>query len=184
MLHITLSAPSLEQAESLLRDYPRRLSFALKIAMRNSIIEILYRLKSLVPVKTGTLRRSWQAKPLEQNADGIGWISGIGTNLSYAAAVEFGKHDPETVHGYTRRARSRTTFEKTESGKGYRKMHGQRVGVVTRNVVWVKTHTRQANMKAQPYARPAMSEGAEAVRRFHELAIAAEHAKMKAELRG
>jgi hypothetical protein len=182
MLTITLSAPKVEQAEVLLRDYPRRLSFALKIAMRNTVVEILYRLKSLVPVKTGTLRRSWQAKPLEQNTDGIGWVSGMGTNLQYAAAVEFGKHEPENVKAYARRNRSRTQFEKTAGGAN-RKLHGRKVGAMT-GFASVRAFTRQPNMKAQPYARPALSEGQEAVRRLHEIAIAAEHAKMKAELRG
>ena len=107
----------------------------------------------------------------------------MGTNLTYAAAVEFGKHDPENVKAYDRRVASRTQFQKTASGKGYRKSHGRRVGV-TVGFAHVKGFTRQANMKAQPYARPALNDGQEAARRLHELAIAAEHAKMKAELRG
>ena len=105
MFTVTIDTRYIEKAELLFRDHPRRLSAALRIAMRNTIIEIMFRLKSLVPVKTGTLRRSWQAKELKQGPDGVGWIGGMGSNLSYAAAVEFGKHQPEQVRTYTRRAR-------------------------------------------------------------------------------
>lgn len=154
MFTITLDSSSVDRAERMLRDYPNRLRAALKIGMRNSVIEVMQRLKAKVPVRTGNLRRSWQLKPLEQNADGIGWKTGIGSNASYAAAVEFGKHMPEVVRAHTRLGHS------------------------------VRSFTRVANMPAQPYARPALAESRMAVQRFHELAINAINARIAQEGRG
>lgn len=164
-MQIVIDYSAIERGRRLMAEYPNRLSKALFVAMKNSIAEIMFRLKDRVHVITGNLRRSWQAKPIEQNTDGVGWVGGMGSTAPYAAAEEYGFHGEESVRAYTRRIH---VTRATSSGARVRLSKEK---IAASGIAFVSAHTRHANQPAHPYANPAMSESEKAVQRFHELAI-------------
>lgn len=182
MLRLTLDASSVSRAIALFERFPRDLSSGLRRAMVNSTVDVMFRLKSTVHVITGTLRRSWQPKPILDSGDGVGWAGGTGTTLAYAAAEEFGLVGTQSVRAHVRHVASRDVRSKVErSGEeiasGRFKSRHKRV-LTAKGIAYVRAHQRRVNRPAHPYARPALADSREAVVRFHELAIAATYARL------
>lgn len=146
MLELRVNAESVARAAVLLGQAPERLKAELHVAMLSSSASVLGRLKDRVHVVTGTLRRSWALRPVVTGSDGVGARGGVGSNLAYAAAEEFGFSGPVQVRAHQRR---------TEHGS-----------------VTVRAHRRQARHPEHPYARPAMADSGSDILRYHEAAIA------------
>lgn len=189
MIRLEVRAEAVPVAERLFREYPKELAKHLRVAMVNAEVEVLFRLKQNVHVITGTLRRSWQAKPVEQGEDGVGWKGGAGSTLVYAPIEEYGRQGTEQVRAHTRRIRSRdvktrekvfaTTFN--ASGETATKTTTRRA-VVAQGFAYVRAHTRRVNRPAHPYARPALADSRTAIVRLHELAIGAANEKLTREI--
>lgn len=118
---------------------------------------------------TGKLSRNWSIKKPVMDADGKGWVGGIGTNTVYAAYHEFGFSGIEHVRAHTRRsARARRA-----SAWGPR---GRDVFARRRSdaVAQVRAHDRRVNYAGHPYVRPAVRTLTPEIREIH----AAETAKV------
>lgn len=184
MIRTTFEFGALERGRQLMANYPRRLSAALKTAMRNSVAEVLLRLKGYVPVRTGNLRRSWVAREIEQMPDGVGWKGGIGSNADYAAAVEFGKDMLESVRGHVRKVKSRNVYtrERVQISSSLfdrsRDTYKTRRTLASQGIAFVHAHYRQARQKPRPYLRPGLSDAQTAFIRFHEMAVNAAWTKV------
>lgn len=170
MLTVTLDTRTVEEAEAVLRAFPAILREWLRRAMLAATGAIQRIAKTLVPTRTRRLQGAIVLKPVETGPDGIGATGGVGPgDVPYAAAIEFGKHKPETVHEYVRRTRSRTQFEATPSGRA-RVYRGKKVGVQTGSVT-VREHTRipdrYGRWSGTPYFRPALSQALKSIGEIH-----------------
>lgn len=119
-------------------------------AMRDASSDLFQEENKRVPVRTGTLRRSWSMKPPTpvSGAGGtVGFEGGIGTNLVYAPIVEFG------FNGIVR-AHTRTVA------------FGRKVAPFT-----VPAHHR--TQRPRPYALPALAAATPTIRQRHADAMAA-----------
>jgi len=119
-------------------------------AMKSSEADLFKEENDRVPVKTGTLRRSWSLK-IPQKIAGpsgtVGYEGGIGTNLVYAPIVEFGFNG--TVRAHTRHS-----------------AFGRQTKPFT-----VPAHHR--TQRPRPYALPALAAATPTIRQRHADAMAA-----------
>lgn len=104
-----------------------------------------------VGVQTGRLRRSITA---DFEADENRATSTIGTNVEYAARVEFGFRGEENVRSYVRRVKSRDVRGMVENEYGIMRRRITRAGSAT-----VRAHKRRVNQKERPFLRPELKLG-------------------------
>ena len=100
--------------------------------------------KIFAPKRTGTLAGSIHVEPIESSRNIA--VVAIGTNLEYAAMVEYGYVGPQAVEAHWRTIKEafgrQLRFPVTAA---------------------VRAHTRQINRAARPYLRPALDTTREAV---------------------
>lgn len=157
-LQIVIDVSEIAGGAAAFKSYPARLQTHLLTAMTESMHEVMKQQKDRVPVKSGTLRRSWNEKlPPDAAPSGLGYTGIIGTNISYAAAVEFGFHGPETVRAHIRSM-----------------VYGRTVTPFT-----VPTFTRTANQPSEPYARPGLEAARGTVEALHAKAVRDTFEEMK-----
>lgn len=148
MLTIDVDLRQIEGAEIAFRKMPERLKKHMKIAMQDSLYEVLKHAMDRVHVITGTLRRSITASRPVANSDG-GFSGKVGTNLVYARMEEYGYTGPQNVRSHSR---------------------NHAFGRVMRDFT-VQAFTRNVNRPEHPYLRPALAESRDAIIRFHKQAV-------------
>jgi hypothetical protein len=148
---LTIDYTKLTGARMLWEKYPERLQKRLLDAMNESLIELTKEVKERVPVKTGTLRRSWNPEwPPKANSSGAPGYSGrVVSNLSYAAYQEFGFQGVEQVKAHER---------------------SECFGRQTRPFM-VPAHSRQVDYAGKPYARPALAAVTPRIVEIHQQAV-------------
>jgi hypothetical protein len=156
--NIQIDVSELAGGAAAFRSYPERLQTHLLEAMTGSMHEVTKEQKDRIPVVTGTLRREWNEKlPPDANSSGLGYTGTIGTNLAYAAAVEFGFQGIETVRAHIRSI-----------------AFGRTVTPFT-----VPAHTRVANQPARHYAADGLNAARDTVEALHRKAITDTFEEMK-----
>lgn len=149
-LQIVIDVSEIAGGAAAFKAYPARLQTHLLSAMTESMHEVMKEQKDRVPVRSGTLRRSWNEKlPPDAAPSGLGYTGTIGSNLEYAAAVEFGFHGPETVRAHIRSM-----------------VYGRTVTPFT-----VPSFTRTANQPAHHYATGGLDAARGAVEALHVKAV-------------
>lgn len=151
MITLTIDYSKVTAARMLWERYPERLQKRLLDAMNESLIELTKEIKERVPVKSGTLRRSWNPEfPPKANESGApGHMGRVVSNLSYAAYQEFGFHGVEQVKAHSR---------------------NECFGRQTKPFM-VPAHSRNVDYAGKPYARPALAAVTPRVVEIHKQAV-------------
>lgn len=134
-----------EAAQAKMAAMPQKLSAAMDKAMGRAL-NVIYR-KAVnhltggnpLHVQTGRLRQS--IATFQKISDHSG---GIGTNVEYAAAHEYGFMGEIQVPAHAQRARQMFGPRKSKGGGG--------------RIVQVRSYSRQMNLPERPYLRPALAE--------------------------
>lgn len=176
MLNVTIDYSQITGARMLFQKYPERLKKNLLVAMKESLAEVTKELKERVPVKTGTLRRSWNPKLPPKANDQGGYDGKVASNLRYAAFMEFGFHDKEQVKAHTRQVGGRSVFGmvavQTASGvRGGADTFASRRRKLAQGITFVKAHSRKVDFAGKPYARPGLLAAQPAVEAHHNRAV-------------
>jgi Bacteriophage HK97-gp10, putative tail-component len=125
-LDIVIDTSALERIGRQMAGIGARLKAELLTAMRESQTDLLDEIWTRVPVKSGTLHRSWTAREPMPGA-GVGWKGVVASGLkSYAAFQEFGFHGAENVRAHSRLGHP------------------------------VRAFTRSVNYAGRPYVRPSI----------------------------
>lgn len=164
MLNVTIDYSQITGARALFQKYPERMKKHLLEAMKQSLYEVTKELKDRVPVKTGTLRRSWNPQPPKANAEG-GFDGKVSTNLSYAAFMEFGFHGVEQVKAHTRNVKGGLNRVSTRVLGSIRAAFGLGTGG------FVRAHSRTIDYAGKPYARPGLLAAKPEIEAHHNRAV-------------
>jgi hypothetical protein len=148
VLNVEIDLRGIEGAGDAFKRMPERLKKHLRVAMVDSLSEVLKGAFDRVHVISGTLRRSITTTHPIENMSG-GYDGKIGTNLAYARMEEYGYRGPQNVKAFQR---------------------SSAFGRPTR-LYTVPAFTRNINRPEHPYLRPALAAARESIIQFHRQAV-------------
>jgi hypothetical protein len=176
VLNITVDVSQIDRAAEAFAKAPERLKKHLKLAMTDSLSEVLKGAMDRVHVVTGTLRRSITAsRPVEN--EGGGYDGRVGTRVVYGPMEEYGvTNQTQNVRAYTRNVKSRSVFGQvsvqTASGLyGTADTFVSRRRKLAQGIAFVHPFSRIVNRPEHPYMRPGLAASRDAIVRYHQQAV-------------
>lgn len=163
LIHLEVDLRKLDRLARGFKDYRRALASELKAALVDTLTDIERVAKEKCPVKTGRLRASITTE-VRTVTEGY-----VGTNVEYAADVEYGTH-PHTITAKNaktlrfERGGTPARYVRTRSGKFRRKAGTPGKAVFAKSV-------QHPGTPAQPYLEPAYRQGEKMAKQRYEEAF-------------